>query len=424
MTTIVRGTFVDTPVSPFQAGTLRVLAGAIALDDGRILARGSWPELSAAYPAAQVLDLQEGLVLPGFVDTHVHFPQIRVIGGLGMPLLDWLDRRALPEEARLADRPYAEQVAGEFVSALAASGTTSALVFGSHFAGAVDALFGQAERVGLRVTSGLVVSDRILREDLLTTPQRCVTESVELAKRWHDAGRLRYAVTPRFSLSCSDDLLQACHDVLQEVPAAFVTSHVNENVDEVAQVTSMFGTTYVDTYHRHGLLGPRTVLAHNVHPVDSELALMAAQGASVAHCPSSNSALGSGMFPMRSHLAAGVRFALGTDVGGGTNFSMLREGLQAYFVQRLRGADGVELTAAHLLWLATAAGAQALGLSQAGDLSVGKEFDAVHLRATSGSALDVALRHAADPADAVAKVFALGEHGDIAGVWVGGDQVR
>ena len=155
------------------------------------------------------MDLREGLVLPGFVDTHVHFPQVRAIGGLGMPLLDWLEKCALPEEARLADATYAASVATDFVSGLARAGTTTALVFGSHFAGAVDALFTEATRVGLRVTSGLVLSDRILREDLFTTPERAYAEGLELAKRWHGQGRTRYAVTPRFSLSCTEPMLES-----------------------------------------------------------------------------------------------------------------------------------------------------------------------------------------------------------------------
>ena len=175
-------------------------------------------------------------MLPGFVDTHVHFPQVRVIGGLGMPLLDWLEQCALPEEARLADTSYAAGVAADFVRGLVSAGTTTALVFGSHFPAAVDALFAAASHVGLRVTSGLVVSDRILRTELLRTPERAYDESVALASRWHGVGRNRYAVTPRFSLSCTDPMLAACADVLAAVPGAFFTSHINENLREIETV--------------------------------------------------------------------------------------------------------------------------------------------------------------------------------------------
>jgi guanine deaminase len=182
-------------------------------------------------------------------------------------------------------------------------------------------------------------------------------------------------------------------------------------------------TSYVDTYHRAKLLNRRSVLAHNVHPTDLELDALAATGASVAHCPSSNSALGSGLFPLRRHVERGVRVALGTDVGAGTSFSLLREGLQSYFMQALLGADGLPLTSAHMLYLATAAGAAALDLDeQVGDLSVGKQFDAVWVAPQAGSTLDVVLRHAADADDALAKVFALAGPSDVRRVWVGGDR--
>jgi guanine deaminase len=424
--TLYRGTVLDTPADPFTGGQLRAEADAgLLVRDGGIVERGGFAGLRRRHPGEDVVDLSGGLVLPGFVDTHVHFPQVRAIGGLGMPLLDWLERCALPEEARLADQPYAQDVAADFVSGLAQAGTTTALVFGAHFAPAVDALFAEAARVGLRVTSGLVVGDRLLREDLLTTPERAHAEGLALARRWHGVGRNRYAVTPRFSLSCSDALLDACGALLREVPGAWFTSHVNENALEIATVAELFpGSVYVDTYDRHGLIGRTSVLAHNVHPTDDELALLRRRQASVAHCPTSNAALGSGIFSLRRHRAAGVRVALGSDVGAGTGFCLLKEGLQAYFLQQLLGDDGQRLGPAHLLHLATAAGADALGLADSvGDLSVGKRFDAVWLRPRPGCTLDVALRTATGPEDALARAFALGSPGDVDTVWVDGEPV-
>jgi guanine deaminase len=423
--TLFRATVLDTPQNPFTGGALRAESDAgLLVRDGAIADRGAFAALAARYPVDEVVDLRDGLLLPGFVDTHVHFPQVRAIGGLGMPLLQWLERCALPEEARLADRSYAEAVAADFVDGLVRAGTTSALVFGAHFAPAVDALFVEASRTGLRVTGGLVVSDRLLREELLTTPQRAYDEGLALARRWHSTGRTRYAVTPRFSLSCGDGLLDSCRSLLSDVEGVFVTSHVNENDLEIATVAGLFdGCGYVDTYDRAGLLGRRSVLAHNVHPTDVELRCLADRGATVAHCPTSNAALGSGLFPLKRHLAAGVRVALGSDVGAGTGFCLLKEGLQAYFVQQLSGGDGVPLAPAHLLYLATAAGAEALELADVGDLGVGRRFDAVWLRPSAGSTLAVALRHAADADDALAKAFALGTPGDVAGVWVDGGRL-
>jgi guanine deaminase len=421
---VFRGTFLDTPTSPFTGGRLRSEADlALVVEDGVIVAREPF---SASYHGAdEVVDLREGLVLPGFVDTHVHFPQVRAIGGLGMPLLDWLEKCALPEEARLADTTYAASVAADFVSGLVQAGTTTALVFGSHFAGAVDALFTEAAQAGLRMTSGLVLSDRILREDLFTTPDRAYDEGLELAKRWHGVGQSRYAVTPRFSLSCSDGLLESAGGLLGDLPDLWFTSHLNENVEEIEGVRQLFGCDYATSYERAGLLGPRSVLAHNVHPTLPELLSLAHHGAAVAHCPTSNAALGSGMFRLDSHLALGVRVALGSDVGAGTGFSLFKEGLQAYFIQQLLGREGHKLSARHLLHLATSAGADALGLSSViGDFSVGKEFDALWLRPPASSTLAVALRHADSPDDALAKAFAMAGPSDVAASWVAGEPVH
>jgi guanine deaminase len=423
---LYRAQVLDTPGDPFRGGALRSDADAgLLVVDGVIAERGPYAALRRDHPAETVVDLRSGLLLPGFVDTHVHYPQMRAIGALGMPLLEWLDRCALPEEARLADATYAREVAGEFVASLVDSGTTTALVFGSHFAPAVDLLFEQAAERGLRVTCGLVVGDRMLRPELHTTAQRAYSEARELARRWHGNGRALYAVTPRFSLSCTDELLASCAAVMDDTGGCFITSHINENPAEIAKVQELFGCGYLESYDRHGLVGANSIFAHNVHPTDAELKLLAAKGAAVAHCPTSNAALGSGLFPLDRHLACGVRVALGCDVGAGTGFCLFKEGLQAYFVQRLRGPDGVPLTSAHLLYLATAAGAGALGLGdQIGDLEVGKRFDAIWLEPPAGSPLGIGLRHADGPADALAKVFALATPHDVQGVWVEGKRVK
>lgn len=422
--TLYRGTVLDISDDPFRGGVLRE-DEALLVQDGVVVARGSFAHVSAEHPEEPVEHLDRGLLLPGFVDTHVHFPQVRVIGGLGMPLLDWLEQCALPEEARLADPTYAAAVADEFVSGLLHAGTTTALVFGAHFAPAVDELFQAASRVGLRVTSGLVVSDRLISEGLLTTPQQAYDDGLALARRWHGSGRNRYAVIPRFSLSCSDALLESCTALLDEVAGSWFTSHVNENVREIATVAKLFNLShYLETYDKHDLIRTSSVLAHNVHPTDHELNLMAERGATVSHCPTSNAALGSGMFPLAKHVAYGVRVALGSDVGAGTGFSLLKEGLQAYLVQQLLGEQGYALTPDHLLWLATTAGALALGRPEVGHLGVGQRFDAQWVCPAAGSTLDVGLRNARDSRDALAKAFTLGTPADVAEVWIDGEPAR
>ena len=431
--TLYRATVLDTPRDPFGAGERAALDadddGAVVVCDGVIVARGPYATVRADYADELVEDLSGGILVPGFVDTHVHYPQIRVIGGLGLALLDWLERCALPEEARLAAPAYAQGVADDFLDGLLRSGTTSALVFGSHFAPAMDILFAGAERRGLNVTAGLVVSDRILRPDLLSTPERALEQSRALIGRWHGRGRLQYAVTPRFSLSTTDEMLAACAELMSDTsapsPVRF-TSHINENRAEVAAVAGLFPAArdYLDTYDRHGLVTERSVFAHNVHATDAELARMAQAGAWASHCPTSNSALGSGLFPLRRHVAHGVSVALGSDVGAGTGLYLPKESLQAYFLQQLLGPQGLPLAPVHLLYLATRAGALALGIAdRVGDFSVGKEFDAVLWRAPPGSDLGVNLGHALDTEDALARVFALATPADVAAVWVRGERV-
>ena len=427
--TLFRATVLDTPAGDLASGVeLRAESDAgLWVVAGRIAERGSYADVARRHPDEQVVDLRDGVVLPGFVDTHVHYPQVRVIGALGLSLLEWLEGYALPEESRLRCIDYARTVAAEFVHGLVGAGTTTALVFGSHFARAVDVLLAEVERVGLRVTTGLVVGDRSLPEALLTTPERARDESLALAARWRGRDRIRYAVTPRFSYSATDAMLDACREVLDEVPGAWFTSHVNENPTEVAEVARRFPAArdYVDTYDRHGLVGSTTVLAHDVHPTARELTRLAERGASVAHCPRSNAALGSGPFPLRAHVEHGVRVALGSDIGAGTGFCLLGEALQAYFTQRQLGDSGLALGAADLLHLATRAGALALGLdSDVGDLSEGRHFDAVWVRPAAGEPLDVGLRHAASARDALSKVIALAGPGDLAGVWVAGERIK
>lgn len=426
--TLYRATFMHTPTSPFaDPHALHTSAdGGVLVEGGVIRATGTYADLKATHPEVAVQDLRGGLLLAGFIDTHVHFPQVRVVGGLGMPLLEWLERNALPEEARLADQTYARAVAQEFTRALVQSGTTTALVFGSHFAPAVDLLFEEASRLGLRTVAGLVVGDRLLRPELHTTPQRAYDEGLALAQKWHGVGRNLYAVTPRFSLSASEGLLEACGALMRQMPDLRFTSHINENDAEIATVRELFpdAPDYLGTYEQAGLVGRRSVLAHNVHPTDRELGVMAAHHCTAAHCPCSNSALGSGFFPLGRHLAAGVHVSLGTDVGGGTGFSMLKEGLQAYFMQQLLGPEGVPLTPAHLLYLATLAGAQALDLQdQVGDFSVGKQFDAALVKPAAGTPLRAVFDHADSEDRLLAATFASGTSADLAAVWIGGEVV-
>jgi guanine deaminase len=426
--TILRARVLHTPRDPFadESALECYENGAVVFADGEILATGDFAEVSARHPDAELIDERDAFLLPGLVDTHVHWPQLGAVGAMGLELLDWLRTRTLPEETRLADLDYARPLARDFVHGLAANGTTTALVFGTHFPEAQEAFFEAAAESGLRIASGLVVSDRDLLPQLRTTPDEAHDASAALGRRWHANGRLRYAITPRFSISCSEEMLESCGAVAAELDGALVTSHLNENRDEVEAVLDLFEQAgdYLETYERHGLVGPSTVMAHNVHPSDPELERMAEAGACVAHCPSSNGFLGSGIFPMRRHLDRGVRFGLGTDVGAGTGLSVLKEGLVAYQGQMI-APEPIRLTPAHLLWLATAAGAGVLGLGDTvGDLTPGRAADVVLLRPPEGSTLAATLARCDSPEQALGALITLAREESVAGAWVAGDQVH
>jgi guanine deaminase len=408
---LLRATLFHTPRNPFisEAALEAFVDGGLLIANGRVVSCGDYSVLRTQHPNVAVRDLRGGFLLPGLVDTHIHFPQIRILGSLGLGLLDWLNQHALPEEARLANEDYARAVAGEFVHALAAHGTTTALVFGAHFPAATAALFETAAQAGLRVVSGLVVSDRLLRPELHKTPEAAYSASKELIQRFHGKGRTHYAVTPRFAFSTTEAMLEVCQSLMREHTDVRFQTHVNENSQEVSEVLKLFpwAKDYLGIYERYGLVSTRSVLAHNLHPTDDELNRLAASKASVSHCPCSNAALGSGWFPLRRHVRAGVRVALGTDVGGGTGFGLMKEALQAYMLQRL-APEGFLLSPAHLLYLATRAGAEALGLADTiGDFQAGKTADFVYLRPQPNSPLAAVVAHADNPERMLAALFTL-----------------
>jgi guanine deaminase len=427
VTTVIRAKIAHTPGNP-PLGDEALEAfedGALAFDGGRVVACGTAGHVLAGHPDAGVIDARDSVLLPGFVDCHVHFPQIRVIGAMGLELLDWLRVAALPEEVRMADEGYARAVATAFVRALAANGTTTALVFGSHFPAAQEALFRAAEAAGLRIASGLVVSDRGLLPELHVTPQAAVEASRALIERWHGRGLLRYAVTPRFSVSCSEEMLAACGDLVGAASGLLVTSHLNETAGEVALVRELYprAADYLATYEEAGLVGRRSVFAHDVHVTDSELERLAGAGAAIAHCPSSNVFLGSGLFPLARHMACGVRVALGTDVGAGTSFSLLAEALVTYELQRVN-PEPVLLRPGELLHLATSAGAAALGLEdETGDLQPGKSADFVLIRPLAGGTLSAVLERAESMEEILGVLFTLAREDSIAEVRVAGEMV-
>jgi guanine deaminase len=335
--------------------------------------------LELAVTECDIPETMPGCVwMPGFVDTHIHFPQTRVIGSASGPLLQWLETSIFPEEARFKTRAYAQSVATEFCSLLAAQGTTSAAIYSSSDPAATDILFHTMAHRGLRGLVGLTLMDRHAPEALLVEASEALESARCLIERWHgfDDGRLGFCVTPRFAVSCSPTLLRDAGRLAQEYGLAIQT-HLSENLSEIEMVRRLFPKhqDYLDVYDDFGLLGARSLLAHCIHLSDANWDTLAGRGCAVSHCPDSNFFLGSGQMPLNAVLSRQIPWGLGTDVGAGRTFSLRRVVASAYDTAMMTGA---EVDAETLLWQATTGGAKALGYGdRVGRLEPGFEADMV-----------------------------------------------
>ena len=332
-------------------------------------------ETTSVPDGARRIDLSGKLIVPGFVDTHVHYPQVDVIASYGSQLLDWLERYTFPAEGRFSDDNHATETASFFLDELLKNGTTTALVFGTVHQGSVDTFFTQAQARKLRMICGKVMMDRNAPEDLLDTPQKSYDESQHLIAKWHNKERLGYAVTPRFAPTSSSEQLSMAGRLLQEHPDVHLHTHMAENTDECDWVASLFpgNEDYLAVYEQFGLVRKRSVFAHCIHLSDNAWKRMAKADAAVAHCPCSNLFIGSGLFDLRSAQKHNVRVGLGTDIGGGDSFSILRAINEAYKIQQLQRHT---ITPEHAFYLATLGGARALDLdAHIGNFAVGKEAD-------------------------------------------------
>ena len=350
--------------------------GLLAVHDGRIVDAGPADAVRARLPAdIEVTDYAGKLIVPGFIDCHVHFPQLDIIGSYGAQLLDWLNQYAYPVEAKFADPDHAREVANAFVDELLRNGTTTALVFGTVHAHSADAIFEAAEARNMRLIAGKVLMDSNCPEELRDSPDSGYAESKALIERWHGKGRLGYAITPRFALTSSPEQLAAAGKLADEYPDTWIHTHLAENMDEVEQIARQFpdSRSYLDVYEQFGLVRERAVFAHCLHMNDQDRASMAANRAAAAFCPTSNLFLGSGLFDLTAMREAGVCCGLGTDVGGGTSLSLLRTASEAYKVLHLREHA---LPATQALYLATLGAAEALRLEdKIGNFEEGKEAD-------------------------------------------------
>lgn len=351
--------------------------GLLVAEDGIIVARGAYADLADRYPGVAVETLS-GLIVPGFIDAHVHYPQMDRIAAHGAQLLDWLERHIFPAEKAFADRAHASQVADLFLNELLRNGTTSALVFPTVHAHSVDALFDAALARNMRIASGKVLMD-LGPEGLRDTVEAAREDSEALIRRWRGRGRLSYAVTPRFALTSSDAQLRLAGDLLAAHPDILLHTHLAENLRECAAVIDRFPDAYhyLDAYDRFGMVGARSVFAHGIHMCDRSCARMAEAGAGIAICPSSNLFLGSGFFDFELADRHGIRLGLGTDIGAGTSFSMLFTAGLAYQAALARGTA---LDPFRGLYLATAGSAALVHIDdRVGSLVPGQEADFVVL---------------------------------------------
>ncbi|MEM7003553.1 MAG: guanine deaminase [Pseudomonadota bacterium] len=368
--------------------------GVHYLQDGVLSVQGEHIQAVRSYAQyvaqggqdAELHDVRPGLILPGFIDSHIHYPQMDIIGSFGTQLLDWLDNYAFPAELAYTDREFAQAQAQQFMRRLFEHGTTTALTFTTVHAHSTDALFEAAQAVNARMIAGKVLMNRNAPDGLLDAGTGD-DENRALLERWHGRGRLAYAITPRFAITCTPEQLTAAGQLLLDYPGVYSHSHIAEHPDEVAYTLQLFpeAQDYADVYDRFGLLNDHSVFAHGIHLTEQELTRFHKAGASVAFCPTSNLFLGSGLLNLPKLQQFGVGFSVGSDVGGGTGFSLLSTLGEGYKVNQLNGDNWHPLQA---LYAITRGAAETLHLAdKVGSLSAGLEADFVVLEPPRASVL-------------------------------------
>lgn len=398
MERLISGQIVRFAADPFHAPPTEAVRVepdmALHIKAGKIADIAPRTRLLAAHPDVPHDDHGDALIVPGFVDAHAHYPQTAMIASWGKRLIDWLNSYTFPEESKFADQTYADEIAGRYLDLLLAHGTTTVASFCTVHPGSVSALFEAAEARGMRIVAGKTCMDRpgTTPEFLRDSAKSAYDESAALIARWHGRGRASYAITPRFSPTSTPAQLDALGALWAENPTCLMQTHLSEQVEEISWVKSLYpdARDYLDTYEKFGLLGTRGLYGHAIHLEPREIAGLREVDASLIHCPTSNTFIGSGLFDMAARTSEGLRVGLATDTGGGSSFSMLRTQAAAYEVGQLAGTP---LHPAQLLWLATKGSARALHLDdKIGEIAVGMEADLTVLNLASTPA--IAQRHA------------------------------
>jgi guanine deaminase len=380
----------------------------LVVEQGRLV---SVEAFSAEAAPDELHEYPDGVALPGFIDLHTHYSQLDIIGGYGVELMEWLERYAYPAEMQFADPQHAQEIAERFLDRLLALGTTAAMVFPTVHDASVEAIFTAAKTRGMALASGKVLMDQHVPPDLAESVNDSRADMERQIEKWHDKGRLRYAVTPRFGIACSRSMLQAASEVLSRDPTLYLQTHLSENKDEIATTLHLFPEyrDYLELYEHYGFVRPRSIFAHGVHLSGSEIQRLKAAGAAVAFCPTSNLFLGSGLFPVEA--TKELKRGLGTDVGAGTSLSLGATAAEAYKVAQLRAEP---LSTVQLLHLMTHGPAEALELDhEIGGLEPGNYADIAIHRAEACEDANAVLRAlfkgwVADPEHQVEAVYVAG----------------
>lgn len=383
--------------------------GGVLINNGKIEMVGHSATLLERFPDARVTDYGDCLIMPGFVDAHVHYPQTAIIASWGKQLIDWLNTYTFPEEMRFADKVYAREIASRYFDLTLANGTTTVASFCTVHPESVDAFFEEAQARGLAVVAGKTCMDRNAPDGLRDTVASAYDDSLTLLEKWHGKGRLSYAITPRFSPTSTREQLQALGALWEDHPECLMQTHLSEQQAEIAWVAELFpeARDYLDTYEMSGLLGFGGVYGHAIHLTDREMARLEEMNAALVHCPTSNTFIGSGLFDMQRCLVRENRVGLATDTGGGSSFSMLRTMAATYEIAQLRG---VALHPRELLWLATEGSSRSLRLNgRIGKIAPGYDADLVVLDLASTPAIAQRAARAEDIWEAVFPTIMMGD---------------
>ncbi|NRB38271.1 MAG: guanine deaminase [Pseudomonadales bacterium] len=398
--------------------------GALVVTDGIVEWMGPYSELQNNISSnVRVINYGDKLIMPGFIDTHIHYPQTEMIGAYGEQLLQWLNTYTFPAERQFEDPAHASKWSEIFVDELLRNGTTSALVFGTVHPQSVDALFESANKYSMRMIAGKVMMDRNAPDYLLDTPETSYQESKQLIEKWHGKDRLLYAVTPRFAPTSSPEQLTAAGKLLAEYPSVYMHTHLSENKGEIEWVKFLFpeNSGYLDVYDSFNLTGPRSIFAHSIHLSDDEWSVMSETQSTIAFCPTSNLFLGSGLFKLDTAKENNVRVGMGTDVGAGTSFSMFETLNEAYKIMQLQGS---KFSALEGFYLATLGGAKSLSLDdKIGNFEVGKEADFIVIDAKATNIQKLRNENSKNYLEQLFVLMMLGDDRNIYATYVDGRRV-